>query len=112
MMMQTEQLNLFKPVPRYREYADKYLSAKDSSTWSIIYLFKKHCGEDGVLNPCNDSVKDKIFRDLENYGLLGGFDDVVFRKWLYKHIVNMFWYVTGREENIQPIQHWTEQISI
>lgn len=112
MKLKKRQLDLFHEEPRYREYVDKYLNPKDPGNWTIIYLFKKHCGADGVLNPCDEHIKDKIFNDLEKYGGYGEYDDVIFKKYLYKQIVNMYWYVIGREDNVQPVQHWTEQISI
>ena len=108
----TKQLDLFEERPRYEEYVDKYLNRMVVGTFTISYLFKKHCGEQGVLNPTEEHIKEKIFNDLANYGGWGTTEDILFHKYCYKHIVNMYYYVIGQEDNIQPIQNWWEQISI
>lgn len=107
-----KQLDLFNEEPRYSEYVDKYLDRNKVGWLTIVHLFKKHCGETALLDPTKDNIKDRIFTDLENYGGLGDMDDVIYQKWLYKHIVNMYHYVREEYGLVQPIQDWTAQIRI
>lgn len=100
------QLNLFKTEPKYLEYYHKYVETRNRPFYFVAWVFKECCGENGYLNPTDDSVKDRIFTKLDMFGYLGNdtMNNIRLHKWAYKHIVNMYWYVNGKEEYMQPVE--------